>query len=115
MAFPLNIFPIRFSVETFLFYHRPHLNTKCVRFTIGAIAVGLSLAGAIFIPSINLVFELVGATTGSFVCFIGPGALFCKLAPGPFWQTRNWQALTLIVIGSCFFVLGTYSSILDIL
>lgn len=115
MAFPLNIFPIRFTVETVLFYHKPHLNTKAIKFVICVVAVGLALIGAIFVPGINLIFELVGATTGSFVCFIGPGMLYCKLAPGRFWQTTNWQAIMLVVIGSLFLVLGTYSSVLDIL
>jgi len=114
MAFPLNIFPIRFTVETVLFYHKPHLNTKFVKFLIGVVAVGLSLIGAILVPSINVVFELVGATTGSFVCFIGPGMLYTKLKGGPFWQRSSWHAITLIVLGTCFFVLGTYSSVVDI-
>lgn len=116
MAYPLNIFPIRFSVETILFYHRPHLNTKFMRVLIAVFAVGLSLVGAIYIPSLNLVFEIVGATTGSFVCFIGPGMLFCKLnksATGIF-ERSNAMAICLVVVGFLFLVLGTYSSIADI-
>merc|ERR1719235_743201 len=47
MAFPLNIFPIRFTVETVLFYHNPAWNTKAVRVSIGCIAVALSLVNAL--------------------------------------------------------------------
>merc|ERR1719375_1121575 len=71
----LNTFPIRFATETIIFYHYPHLNTWAFRLGIAIAAVGSSLAIAIAIPEINLIFELVGATTGSFVCFICPGML----------------------------------------
>ncbi|CAE7637325.1 AVT6A, partial [Symbiodinium necroappetens] len=47
MAYPLNIFPIRFSVETALFYHRPSLNCSAVRTGIAVGAVASSLIVAI--------------------------------------------------------------------
>lgn len=82
MAYPLNIFPIRFSVETALFYHKPQLDLPGMRTGIAVAAVACSLVVAIALPQINLVFELIGATTGSFVCFLGPGLLFHRLVPG---------------------------------
>eukprot|EP00438_Fugacium_kawagutii_P011971 Skav208811 [mRNA] locus=scaffold349:230535:234052:- [translate_table: standard] len=47
MAYPLNIFPIRFSVETALFYHKPHLDLPGMRTGIGVAAVACSLLAAI--------------------------------------------------------------------
>eukprot|EP00913_Durusdinium_trenchii_P006824 g6415.t1 len=58
-------------VETALFYHKPHLDRPGVRTGIAVAAVASSLLVAIALPQINLVFELIGATTGSFVCFLG--------------------------------------------
>jgi amino acid permease len=117
MAYPLNIFPIRYSVETILFYHRPSLESRFMKIVIAVVAVGTSLVAAVYIPSINLVFELVGATTGSFVCFIGPGLLYLKLdhsEPGHLFQRSKWNSWILIIVGTLFFLLGTFSSIKDI-
>ena len=51
MAFPLNIFPIRFSIQTALFYRQPKWDKPGVRFAIAAGAVFSSLAVAIALPS----------------------------------------------------------------
>merc|ERR1719401_1365505 len=115
MAFPLNIFPIRFAVETALFYHRPQWKTQAVRFSIAVVAVGSSLGVAMICPGINLIFELIGAITGSFVCFIGPGLLFCQLVPtaAGTWR-KQAKAIVLLVAGTVSLLLGTYSSVLDV-
>ncbi|CAL1155557.1 unnamed protein product, partial [Cladocopium goreaui] len=68
-----------FAVETALFYHKPQLDLPGMRTGIAVVAVACSLVVAIALPQINLVFELIGATTGSFVCFLGPGLLFHRL------------------------------------
>lgn len=117
MAYPLNIFPIRFSVETALFYHKPQLDLPGMRTGIAVAAVACSLVVAIALPQINLVFELIGATTGSFVCFLGPGLLFHRLVPGHICARRVafLAALLLMVVGLVFLVLGTYSSVLDVI
>eukprot|EP00929_Paragymnodinium_shiwhaense_P103203 TRINITY_DN66527_c0_g2_i3.p1 TRINITY_DN66527_c0_g2~~TRINITY_DN66527_c0_g2_i3.p1 ORF type:complete len:553 (+),score=105.52 TRINITY_DN66527_c0_g2_i3:44-1660(+) len=107
MAFPLNIFPIRYAVETLLFYRMPSWNTSGTRFVITASTVALALGAAVSIPEINLVFELVGATTGSFVCFLAPGLLYCKLMSGPWWSMRFAPAYILVAAGLCLLVLGT--------
>lgn len=115
MAYPLNIFPIRFSVETALFYHKPQLDLPGMRTGIAVAAVACSLVVAIALPQINLVFELIGATTGSFVCFLGPGLLFHRLVPGHICARHKFKALLLMVVGLVFLVLGTYSSVLDVI
>ena len=115
MAFPLNIFPIRFAIQTALFYRQPKWDKPGVRFAIAAGAVFSSLAVAIALPSINVIFEVIGATTGSFVCFIGPGLLFCRLGPGPLWSPAKLESIFLIVAGVLFLCLGTYSSMLDVI
>ncbi|CAJ1384384.1 unnamed protein product [Effrenium voratum] len=115
MAYPLNIFPIRFSLETALFYHSPHLDVPGMRTGIAVAAVTSSLCVAIALPQINLIFELIGATTGSFVCFIGPGLLFHRLVPGDIFSRHKLKALTLILMGFIFLVVGTYSSVLDVI
>mmetsp|Transcript_75929 Transcript_75929/g.158350 ORF Transcript_75929/g.158350 Transcript_75929/m.158350 type:complete len:588 (-) Transcript_75929:124-1887(-) len=115
MAFPLNIFPIRFTVETAIFFKWPHLNTPSTRFLIGFTTVAASLLVAVIVPEINLVFELIGATTGSFVCFIGPGLMIFKLVPGGLNSGPRLNGAILIVVGCLFLTLGTYSSILDVI
>merc|ERR1712096_592747 len=55
MAFPLNIFPIRFAVETILFFHWPELNTRVMRLGIAVAAVGSAFGVAVAIPSINVI------------------------------------------------------------
>eukprot|EP00444_Apocalathium_aciculiferum_P002153 CAMPEP_0183395692 /NCGR_PEP_ID=MMETSP0370-20130417/9500_1 /TAXON_ID=268820 /ORGANISM="Peridinium aciculiferum, Strain PAER-2" /LENGTH=560 /DNA_ID=CAMNT_0025576357 /DNA_START=71 /DNA_END=1753 /DNA_ORIENTATION=- len=114
MAFPLNIFPIRFAVETAIFFKWPHLNTRAVRTVLAIIAVATCLVVAILLPEINLIFELIGATTGSFVCFIGPGLMLCRLVPGRTFSGPKLNGVLLVVVGCIFLSLGTYSSVLDV-
>jgi len=86
-----------------------------VRLGIAAAVVASSLGAALALPEINLVFELIGATTGSFVCFIGPGLLLCRMVPGPLLSGTRLNGLVLVLVGAVFLVLGTYSSVLDVL
>jgi len=115
MAFPLNIFPIRFAVETAVFFKWPHLNTPAFRAFLAIAAVAACLVVAILLPEINLIFELIGATTGSFVCFIGPGMLLCRLVPGRLLSGPRLNGAMLVVVGLFCLVLGTYSSVLDVI
>jgi len=115
MAFPLNIFPIRFAVETAMFFRWPHLNTPVVRAALAITAVAACLVVAIMLPEINLIFELIGATTGSFVCFISPGLLLLRLVPGRLLSGPRLNGLMLVVVGFFCLVLGTYSSVLDVI
>lgn len=114
-AFPLNIFPIRFAVESALFYKWPHLNKRKYQTLLAVCAVLAALAVAIVMPHINLIFEIIGATTGSFVCFIGPGLLIQKLVPGGWFSGPRLNGLFLVIVGVVFLVFGTYSSVMDVI
>jgi len=85
-----------------------------VRTVLAIIAVATCLVVAILLPEINLIFELIGATTGSFVCFIGPGLMLCRLVPGRTFSGPKLNGVLLVVVGCIFLSLGTYSSVLDV-
>ncbi|CAK9074289.1 unnamed protein product [Durusdinium trenchii] len=85
-----------------------------LKISIAVAAVASSLLVAIALPQINLVFELIGATTGSFVCFLGPGLLFHRLVPGRICSRHKLKALLLMVMGMLFLVFG-HPSVLDVI
>merc|ERR1740123_1205018 len=114
MAFPLNIFPIRFAVETTLFFFYPNLDNQPMKLLIAALTVGAAFGVAVILPEINLVFELIGATTGSFCCFIGPGFMFIRFKRGLPWSSK-WQGYLLMTVGFVCLLLGTYSSVIDMI
>jgi len=98
MAYPLNIFPCRYTVDVilqrFIAFWRGEIppasppstryadDANLVYSTMSAkrrvvltiVIAGLSLLIALFVPGINIVFQLLGGTASAFVCFILPAA-----------------------------------------
>eukprot|EP00922_Rhytidocystis_sp_ex-Travisia-forbesii_P064050 GHVS01095236.1.p1 GENE.GHVS01095236.1~~GHVS01095236.1.p1 ORF type:complete len:616 (+),score=99.59 GHVS01095236.1:157-1848(+) len=113
-AYPMNIFPCRFSIEMLVFFSQPNLISPTVQIIIAVITVAGSLICAILMPSISLMFQLVGATAGAFVSFILPGYFYVRLLPGSLFHPRKMRAGALMLFGITVAVLGTYQSISDI-
>lgn len=84
-AYPLNVFPTRFSIESLVTHYWPHLNS--MRETIGTITslttVALTLLLAIFVAEVSVVFDLLGCTAGCACSLITPGFLYLKFSPRP--------------------------------
>ncbi|EQC28649.1 hypothetical protein SDRG_13526 [Saprolegnia diclina VS20] len=81
VAFPLNIFPCRFTLDMMFFASAKDSTVRHVAVTVGLVLAALILA--IFCPSINVVFGIIGGTCSSIVCFCFPAAFIIKLEPGP--------------------------------
>jgi len=114
-AYPMNIFPCRYSIEMVLFFNQPQLISRTVSMIIASSTVALTFVIAVFLPSISIVFEIIGSTSGAFVSFILPGYFFIKLCPGPVTHKRKLRALGLVVLGVVVAILGTCMSLMDIL
>merc|ERR550519_1056010 len=113
LAFPLNIFPIRYSVETILLYNWESLDEhrNVLRLIVTSSIVMLAWATAVLIPSISVVFSLVGAFSGSVVCYIAPALFFIKFVPGPIIARHKAKALVVLVMGVTFLIVGTVAAI----
>eukprot|EP00744_Colponema_vietnamica_P007174 GILI01010359.1.p1 GENE.GILI01010359.1~~GILI01010359.1.p1 ORF type:complete len:534 (-),score=143.64 GILI01010359.1:524-2125(-) len=109
LAFPLNIFPCRYSIDVLLFHNRPYSRVRTVLITLFTVAAALGIA--VVVPGINVVFELLGGTASAFVCFILPGAFILKLSSQPI--THNLGPLALVVGGALAGLLATSCTILN--
>ena len=52
---------------------------------------GSGLLVALYVPGINIVFQLMGSTCSAFVCFILPAACWLKLEGGTIFE---WETLS---------------------
>lgn len=78
MAFPLNIYPCRYTLE-YLFFSKEHQVTEVERMFLSACICGATLGIALLVPSLNVLFQLLGGTASAFVCFVLPAAFAIKL------------------------------------
>jgi len=114
-AYPMCIFPVRFASEMIIAMWRPQAPpSRSLSVTIAVVTVLFSLLCAICVPSISIVFELVGASAGATVSFVVPGYLFVKLLPGPYKHPRKLKAVALICFGAVAGILGTGVAVYDI-
>ncbi|CEG49884.1 sodium-coupled neutral amino acid [Plasmopara halstedii] len=101
VAFPLNIFPCRFTIEMMFFANREDSWTR--HSIVTSILVLSALLLAIFCPSINVVFGIIGGTCSTIVCFCFPAAFILKLEEGPLLSPQKIGPVLLftgaIVIG----------------
>jgi amino acid permease len=73
-AFPLNVFPLRTSLNLMVF-GVPQLQSNVAHLTETLLIVVSMLLAAIYIPGIDIVFSLLGSTASSLLCFIFPAYL----------------------------------------
>eukprot|EP00300_Choanocystis_sp_HF-7_P014294 c18638_g1_i1.p1 GENE.c18638_g1_i1~~c18638_g1_i1.p1 ORF type:complete len:464 (+),score=101.84 c18638_g1_i1:103-1392(+) len=77
-AYPLVIFPCRFTIEVVL--DRLRWRDSRIRHVVLTLVLsGLSLLLSLFIKNISVVFQLVGGTTSAFVCFVLPSVYAIRL------------------------------------
>ena len=79
MAYPLNILPCRYTLDVMCcqqFGARRSLVRHCV-WTVCVAGAGLLVS--LYVPAINVVFQLMGSTSSALVCFVLPAAFGLKL------------------------------------
>ncbi len=80
LAFPLSVFPLRYTMDVVLFRKHQDSEWATVRKQVIAFLVGVvALLTALRAPSIKFVYSLIGGTTSVFCNFILPVALTLKL------------------------------------
>ncbi|CAK4072499.1 unnamed protein product [Aphanomyces euteiches] len=109
VAYPLNIFPCRFSLDMMFFAQAKESLVRHV--IVSTSLVALSLLLAIFCPNINVIFGIIGGTCSSVVCFCFPAAFILKLEPGPLLSREKLGPLCLFVGAA---VIGTVSTTVTI-
>ena len=77
MAFPLVVFPCRYTMDVMLFHKSPPNWWR--HFGLTAVICGLTLVVSLKVPNISVVFQLMGGTTSAFVCFVLPAAFAIHL------------------------------------
>jgi len=114
VGFPLMIFPCRQSIHTLFFSQQPMegiaSKTYIEPFMFKAITLCIVLSTmmvALFIPNVETIVGLTGATMGSFICFIFPGIIFTKAFP----KEETGISKFVLTIGCILLVLCTYSNV----
>ena len=115
VGFPLMIFPCRQSIHTLFFSQQPtegiaSSKTYIEPFMFKAITLSivlLTMMVALFIPNVETILGLTGATMGSFICFIFPGIIFTKASP----KEETGIPKFVLTVGCILLVLCTYSNV----
>lgn len=105
VAFPLNIFPCRFTIDMMCFANSEDSWLRHVVVTTSLVLLALLLA--IFCPSINVVFGIIGGTCSTIVCFCFPAAFILKLEDGPLLGPKKIGPLLLLIGAIMIGVIGT--------
>jgi amino acid permease len=105
VAFPLNIFPCRFTIDMMFFAYAKDSMFRHVAVTSALVLSALFLA--IFCPSINIVFGIIGGTCSTVVCFCLPAAFILKLEDGPLTGRKKLGSLILFIGAIIIGVVGT--------
>ena len=115
VGFPLMIFPCRQSIHTLFFSQQPTdgvaTKTYIEPFMFKAITLCIVLSTmmvALFIPNVETILGLTGATMGSFICFIFPGIIFTKAS-----KEDAGVSKFVLSIGCILLVLCTYSNVVS--
>lgn len=79
MATPLNIHPCRYTLDVLLFAQLGWIDgaVRHVAWTLLISSSGLLIA--LYVPGINIVFQLMGSTSSAFVCFVLPAGFALRL------------------------------------
>lgn len=112
MSFPLNVFPIKLTFEQ-LFIHAGITNVSGKSRIVAVLVVALSLVFAISIPNVTTIFDLIGATVGSFICFVLPPAIYLKILSfsGSLFCRRSGKAWVVLITGCFLLIIGTFTNI----
>lgn len=111
---PLNTHPLRITLDWMLFGPQSPIPENLRYYGELVFMVFTALVIAIFVPSITVVFGLLGATATSFCCYIMPGLLYIKVAPFPWYHYKSWLSIALVVTGTLSGVTSTVIIIKDL-
>uniref|UniRef100_A0AAV1TZ72 Amino acid transporter transmembrane domain-containing protein n=1 Tax=Peronospora matthiolae TaxID=2874970 RepID=A0AAV1TZ72_9STRA len=95
VAFPLNIFPCRFTIDMMFFANSEDSWSRHVAVTSSLVLLALVLA--VFCPGINVIFGIIGGTCSSVVCFCLPAAFVLKLEDGPLLGPKKVGPVLLLI------------------
>jgi hypothetical protein len=110
MAFPLNVFPCRYTIETMM-KHGGYRTNNCWHVVLTVLISGGALLTSLYVKEINLVFQLMGGTASAFVCFCLPAAFAIKTRVVAHSRVQTIGAWALCVGGG---ILGAVSTGLTI-
>lgn len=111
IAYPFNVHPCRYTLDVMLFgqFGAKRSALRHVLWTVGIAGTGLLVA--LYVPGINVVFQLMGSTCSAFVCFILPGLFGLKLRlPEASGVVGLAKTLALIVGGGGIGIAATYTT-----
>jgi amino acid permease len=115
MAYPLNIYPCRYTLDVMVCgslgnrYRRARHISWTVFISLSGLLVG------IFVPGINIVFQLLGGTSSAFVCFMLPAAVGWRLDLPEASGARRWCCALLLVSGCVVGISSTAVTFMDLL
>ncbi|XP_072347998.1 probable sodium-coupled neutral amino acid transporter 6 [Scyliorhinus torazame] len=104
LTVPLIHFPARKAFMLLFISNRPITWLHHIAVTL-AIQTAIVLL-AMYVPSIQNIFGVVGSTTSTALLFIYPGLLYLKISREPLKSLKKLQALGLIILG---FLVGAIS------
>lgn len=109
LAFPMAIFPSRSSVLLLSGYSDPsNVPTWLIRVTGGTLSL-LALLLGIFLPSVRVLFDVLGGICGGTISFLLPGVLALRChAQHPLERHQVIMCKILIVLGGSMTLLGCY-------
>jgi sodium-coupled neutral amino acid transporter 7/8 len=112
MSFPLNVFPIKLTFEQ-LFIHGGMSNVPFMSRVVACFVVAFSLVCAIAIPDVTVIFDMIGTTVGSVICFILPAAIYLRILSlsGSVLCRRSRKAWFVFLVGCVLLMTGAFTSI----
>lgn len=118
ITFPLIIFPCRSCLYTLLFPQRPKVSEDMeerpvlpeIHFKVLTVLIVLSaVVTGIFVPNVEFVLALNGATVGSLICYIFPAMFFLKVLVGS--SEGKSVAQFVFICGFTMLLLCTYTTL----
>ena len=111
VAFPLNIFPCRFTIDMMFFSDSEDSWLRHAAVTSSLVLLALLLA--VFCPGINVIFGIIGGTCSAVVCFCLPAAFILKLEDGPLHGPKKIGPLILLIGAIAIGFTGTAVTVLS--
>lgn len=103
VAFPLNVFPCRFTLSHMLWSKSDSQIPSKLSHLLTVIIATFALLLALCVPNVSVVFALTGSTVSAFICFILPGLFITRL--------KQYQGTRFLVGAWCMIVFGVFGAI----